>query len=133
MPASKARDQLLLLLAAIAIIVGLYWLISFLQHQGAQDRMGFFIVFNLLEGMVLTWQAVSSFRHTPRFWLLFGCWVTAHTIAYAAWGYSGYRIELCVVVLPLEHYGYYRIARSRFRQSSEAGGPHLPPDPGRYR
>jgi FtsH-binding integral membrane protein len=118
---SKARDQLLLLLAAIALIVGLYWIVSFMENRGIPDKLGFFIVFNILEGIVLTWQAVSSFAHTPRFWLLFGCWAIAHSTAYAVWGYSGYRIEFCVAVLPLEHYLYYRILRSRFRRLPDAG------------
>ena len=117
MPRSKPLDQFLLLLAGIAMSVGAFWFWSFTEHRAIPNRMAFFIFFNAGQFFVLTWQAVASFRSTPRFWLWYGCWAIAHTIACMAWGYSGYRIELCIVVLPLEHYLYYRIARYRFRRS----------------
>jgi hypothetical protein len=120
MPRNKGLDQFMLLFVGVAMTVGVVWLWSFLEHHGIPDRMGFFIVFNIGEFFILTWQAVPSFRHIPRFWLSYGCWAVAHTIAYVVWGYSGYRIELCVVALPLEHYVCYRIARSRLRVNLEA-------------
>lgn len=126
MPKSKVFDQLLLLLAGIAMSIAGFWFWSFVEHRGISNKMSFFIFFNIGEGFVLTWQAIASFRNTRGFWLMYGCWALAHTIAYVAWGYSGHRIELCVVVLPLEHYLYYRVARYRFRRglavASQPGG-----------
>ena len=99
---------------------GGYWFWSVMEHHAITDRMGFFIIFNVLVvGLVMTWQGVAFFRRMPGFWLFHGYWVVAHTLVYAAWGYWGKRIELCAFTLPLEAYWYYRIARSRFLQSLE--------------
>ena len=119
-PRSKALDQLLLLLAATGFAVAVYWLISLMQHRGIPDKMGFFVLMNLGEGFILTWQGVAFFRRTPGFWLFHAYWVLVHILVYGIWGHSGNRIELCVVTLPLEAYWYWRIARDRLLRSLEA-------------
>jgi hypothetical protein len=120
MPRSKAFDQTMLLLTAVVFIILAYWLVSFMEHRGIPDRMGFFIAFNLGVGFVLTWQGIAFFRRTPKFWLFHGCWAIVHICVYGIWGYSGNRIELCAFTLLLEAYLYYRIAKGRFLRSLEA-------------
>jgi len=82
--------------------------------------MGFFVLMNLGEGFVLTWQGVAFFRRTPGFWLFHAYWVLVHALIYGIWGHSGNRIELCVVTLPLESYWYWRIGKNRLLRSLES-------------
>jgi hypothetical protein len=117
---SKALDQLLLLVAGLAMSACVFWVWPFMEHRRIPDRMVFFIVFNILAGFVLTWQGVALFRRTPGFWLFNLRWAVIHLCAYGVWGYSGNRIELCALTLPLEAYLYYRIAKDRFLRSLEA-------------
>ena len=120
MPRNKTLDQLLLLVAGIAMSVALFWVWPFMELRGISNRMGFFIVFNVLGGFVLTWQGVASLRRMPGFWLVHGCWAIAHAFVYGAWAYSGNRIELCAFTLPLEAYWYIRVVRGRFLRNLEA-------------
>lgn len=66
---SRARDQLALLVVALAFIVGLMSVEFTLDHRGISKQMSFFVVFNLLIIFAITWQGISLFRRTPRFWL----------------------------------------------------------------
>lgn len=117
---SKALDQFLLLVAGLAMSACAFWVCSFMKRSGIPDRMGFFILFNILAGFVLTWQGGALFRRTPGFWLFHLRWAVIHVCVYGVWGYSGNRIELCALTLPLEAYLYYRIAKDRFLRSLEA-------------
>ena len=102
MPKSELVDQALLLLVAVALVVGLLWLILFQQHRGISDRVGFFIIYNIGTLLVVTWQGMGMFRRAPGFWMFHGCWVMVHVLACGLWCLSGWRLELCVVTLPLE-------------------------------
>jgi hypothetical protein len=117
MARSKTLDQFFLLFTAIILIVGLLWLYSFLDHRGFSNKMSFFIGYNALMMFVLTWQGLALFRRTPRFWLLHGSWVVAHIVIAMIWARSGYLVELCALVLPLEAYLYYIISRDRLLRS----------------
>ena len=121
-PRSKVLDQLLLLVAGLVMSAGAFWVWPFMERRGIPDRMGFFILMNLGLGFILTWQGVTFFRRTPGFWLFHSCWAIVHIFAYGVWGYSGRRIELCVVTLPLEAYWYWRIAKDRLLRSLESSG-----------
>ena len=117
MARSKTLDQFFLLFTAIAFVVGLLWLYSFLDHRGFSNRMSFFIVYNALMVFVVTWQGLVLFHRTPGFWLFHGSWVVAHIVIATIWARSGYLVELCALVLPLEAYLYYIISRDRLRRS----------------
>jgi hypothetical protein len=117
MPRNKNLDQLFLLIAALAVISGLFWLINFMDRRGVSERMGFFVILSISVAFILTWYAVVSFRRTPGFWRFYIIWMIAHAAIAVAWAYSGYWIELCVLVLPLEAYAYVKIAKYRALKS----------------
>ncbi len=64
---SKTFDQFLLLIAGLAMSACAFWVWSVMDHRRIPNRMGFFIVLNILTGFVLTWQAVALFRRTRDF------------------------------------------------------------------
>jgi hypothetical protein len=113
MPKNKTLDQLVLLLSAMLFIVGLLWLIDLLETRRVPERIGFFLVVNLIVLIGLTWNGVAWFGRTSRFWAFQISWIVFHSIIAAVWAYSGYWVELCVLVLPLECYLHYRIGKSR--------------------
>lgn len=117
MAKSKTLDQFFLLLTAFAFIVGLIWLNSFLNHRGFTNKMSFFIGYNAMMGFVMTWQGLALFRRMPGFWLFHGSWAIVHIVIAIIWARSGYLVELCVLVLPLEAYLYYVISRDRLLRS----------------
>lgn len=113
MPRSKNLDQLFMLLAALSVISVLFLLIELMDRRGVSETMGFFVIFNISVAFVLTWYAVVSFRRTRGFWNFYIAWMVAHAAIAAAWAYSGYWIELCALVLPIEAYAYGKIAKCR--------------------
>jgi len=117
MARSKILDQFFLLITAIAFIVGLLWLYSFLDHRGFSNKMTFFIGYNALMGFVLIWQGLVLFRRMPGFWLFHGSWAIVHIVLAIIWARSGYLVELCALVLPLEAYLYYVVSRDRLLRS----------------
>ena len=115
MTKSKTLDQLILLFTAIVVIIGLMWLVTFLDAHGVSERIGFFIIVNIvLLIFILTWQGYCFFRRTPRFWRFHAGWVLVHVIVSAVWAHSGNRVELCALTAPLEIYLYLRVGRYRF-------------------
>jgi hypothetical protein len=117
MARSKTLDQLFLLFTAIAFIVGLLWLYSFLNRHEFSNKMSFFMGYNALMLFVLTWQGLVLFRRMPRFLLFHGSWVVAHIVIAVIWARSGYLVELCALALPLEAYLYFIISRDRLLRS----------------
>jgi len=117
MPRKKNLDQLFLFIAALAVISGLFWLITFMDHRGVSERMVFFVISTIFLSFILTWYAIVSFRRTRGFWRFYIIWMTAHAAIAIGWAYSGYWIELCVLVLPLEAYAYVKIAKYRALRS----------------
>ncbi len=117
MARSKILDQFFLLITAIAFIVGLLWLYSFLDHRGFSNKMTFFIGYNALMGFVLIWQGLVLFRRMPGFCLFHGSWAIVHIVLAIIWARSGYLVELCALVLPLEAYLYYVVSRDRLLRS----------------
>jgi hypothetical protein len=113
MAKNKTLDQLLLLFSAVLFIVGLLWLIGFLENRRVPESTGFFLVANLIVLLGLTWNGVAWFSRTPRFWVFQMSWILVHTVVAVAWAYSGYWVELCVLALPLECYLHYRVGKSR--------------------
>jgi hypothetical protein len=110
---NKTLDQLFLLVSAILFIAGLLWLIDFLEIQRVPERIGFFLVVNLIVLLGLTWNGVAWFSRTPGLWAFQISWIVLHCIIAVAWAYSGYWVELCVLALPLECYLHYRVGRRR--------------------
>lgn len=51
---SKTFDQFLLLIAGLAMSACAFWVWSVMDHRRIPNRMGFFIVLNILTGFVLT-------------------------------------------------------------------------------
>lgn len=113
MAKNKTLDQLFLLFSAVLFIVGLLWLIGFLENRRVPERTGFFLVANLIVLLGLTWNGVAWFGRAPRFWVFQMSWILVHVVVAVAWAYSGYWVELCVVALPLECYIHYRVGKSR--------------------
>jgi len=128
MSRSKNLDQLLLFLAALAVISVLFLLIELMDRRGVSERIGFFVILSISLAFILTWYAVVSFRRTPGFWRFYIIWMIAHAAIAVAWAYSGYWIELCVLILPLEAYAYVKIAK--YRALKSYSGVRLPADSG---
>jgi hypothetical protein len=121
MARNKIVDQLLLLISAVVFICGMLWIINFMQGRSVPERMGFFILMNVIVGFILIWNGVLWFRRTPRFWIFQTLWVALHAAIAFAWASSGWWVELCVLVLPLECYLNFKIAQSLLRRAS----PHV--------
>ena len=116
---TKLVDQVILLVVALTVIAGLFWLISSMDRRGISERMGFFISANVFLSFILTWNAKVSFGRTPSFWAHHVIWMSIHAVIAVVWAYSGFWIELCVVLLPLEAYVYYKVTNYRLRRLAD--------------
>ena len=110
MPRNKFVDQLLLLLVGVAMSIGLYLFWCLVELRTVSYRLTFFIVFNVLVFLTITWRGVSLFQRHRGFWIFYSKWAVAHIVIYGIWGYWGNRIELCAFTLPFEAYWFFRIA-----------------------
>jgi len=119
MTRSKMLDQLLLLLAAIAVIIGMLWLIDFMEKRAVSESIGFFVLANLLVLFGITWSGVVWFRRTPRLWMFRGAWIVVHAAIALVWAYLGRRVELGVLILALKPFVHYKIGMRRLRRLND--------------